>query len=573
MGEAQARARRQQEVEELCAAAIRAVAGDADLHFRGERLHRGLRRLPRFAPHLHPSLDSDDFASFRGAADGLALRVSRSDAELHAQRAPEEPVARLLFDLLEQLRVESLAPADMPGLRHNLRHRFEQWSLAFHDSRLTETASGLLLYAVAQVCRSRVTGEPVLEATEGVIELTRGMLAAQFGSELAGLRRHRTDQAAYAPHALVIARTIAGMIEPPANRPGKEGEGGDDSTRRAFDRLLGPEEDVEDDGFAVADSGRSRVLEDSVQGYAIYTRAYDREVEAATLVRRALLAEYRARLDRRVAEQGLNLARLARELRALLAVPTQDGFDGAQDEGQIDGRRLAQLVSSPTERRLFRIDRIEPVPDSIVSFLIDCSGSMRQHVEWVGVLVDVFVRALELAGVRSEILGFTTAAWNGGRARRDWMRAGRPRHPGRLNEACHLVFKAIDTPWRRARPAIAALLKGDLFREGIDGEAVDWACARMREGVAGRRTLLVVSDGSPMDTATQLANDPHYLDHHLREVVARNERSGEVDICGIGIGLDLSPYYRRSRAFDPSSPPGNQTLHEIVEMIAGRGRR
>jgi cobaltochelatase CobT len=187
-------------------------------------------------------------------------------------------------------------------------------------------------------------------------------------------------------------------------------------------------------------------------------------------------------------------------------------------------------------------------------------------------LVDVLARALEQAGVSSEILGFTTGAWNGGRAQRDWIRAGRPAHPGRLNERCHLVFKAAETPWRRARPAIAALLKGDLFREGFDGEAVDWACARLFARPEERKLLLVISDGSPMDGATLLANDAHYLDHHLRDVVARHEQARGVQIAGVGVGLDLSPYYSRSHVLDLGASTGNQIFREITALIAGHGR-
>ncbi|MGH8848451.1 MAG: cobaltochelatase CobT-related protein, partial [Polaromonas sp.] len=208
-----------------------------------------------------------------------------------------------------------------------------------------------------------------------------------------------------------------------------------------------------------------------------------------------------------------------------------------------------------------------------VNFLIDCSGSMRQHIESVAMLVDVFVRALEQAGVASEVLGFTTGAWNGGRAQRDWIHAGRPAHPGRLNEVCHLVFKDAHTPWRRARPDIAALLKADLFREGIDGEAVNWACARMEGHGEGRRLLIVMSDGCPMDGATNQANDANYLDHHLREVVARHEQEGRVEICGVGVGLDLSPYYSHCQALDLSASVTNEVFRDIVAMIAGRGRR
>jgi len=573
VGEAQARARHQQKVEELCAAAIRALVGDADLHFRGRRLHRGRRALPLFAPHLHPSLEADDFASFRGAADGLALRLSRSDADLHRRLAPADPIERLVFDLLEQIRVEALPPAGMPGVARNLRHRFEQWSLAFHRSGLTESARGILLYTVAQICRARVTGEPVLEETEDLLETTRGAIVPALGHDLAGLRRHRADQAAYARHALSIARIVAEMVHSADDEHGDGRQEADGEDRTALARFMDRDDAVGDGEIAIAASGRSRVLDDSDDGYRVFTRAYDREVAAATLVRRPLLLEYREQLDRRIAGQAVNIARLARDLKALLAVPVRDDWDSGQEEGHVDGRRLAQLIASPAERRLFRVERMEPAAQCLVAFLIDCSGSMKQHIESVAMLVDVMARALEMAGVVTEILGFTTGAWNGGRALRDWRRAGRPAHPGRLNEACHIVFKDADTPWRRARPEIAALLEPVPFREGIDGEAVDWACARMRGRDEERRLLIVVSDGCPMDTATNLANDPNYLDQHLREVVMRQEQAGGIEIHGVGVGLDLSPYYSRSQALDLTTPPGNGVFAEILAMIGGHARR
>ncbi len=575
MAEAQTRARQQQKIEELCAAAIRALAGERDLHIRGRRLHRGPHALPLFAPHLYPSLEDDDFDSFRGAADGMALRVRESDPELHRRLCPVAPVERLIFEWLEQLRVEALAPAAMPGIRRNLRHRFEQWSLAFIRTGLAESARGILLYTTAQVCRARVTGEPVPDCSEDLIETTHGMLVGAIGHELAGLRRSRTDQRAYAMHALAIARRVAALIESRDDERGEDNErrDRDDEEDRTGLALMMDFDAEPGDAMPTAVAGTSRVLEDSDDGYRVFTTAYDREVHASTLVRPELLREYRAWLDTRIAAQGVNLPRLARELRALFAAPARDGWDGAQEDGRIDGRRLAQLISSPTERRLFRTEREVPRARGIVSFLIDCSGSMKQHSESVAMLVDILARALELSGVATEVLGFTTGAWNGGQAHRDWMRCGRPKHPGRLNEVRHMVFKDADTRWRRARPTIAALLKADLFREGVDGEAVDWACRRLAARDEPRRLLLVLSDGCPMDTATSLANDGHYLDHHLRHVVQRHERAGPVEIYGIGVGLDLSPYYSRSQALDLSALAGNRAFHEIIAMLAGRGRR
>ena len=241
MSEVQQLARRQQRVEELCAGAIRALSGEADLHFRGRRLHRGRQRLPLFAPHLHPAIESDDFGSFRGAADGLALRLSLSDAALHARLCPPDPVERLVFELLEQMRVESLAAGrHCKAWPHNLRHRFEQWSLAFHRSRLTDSARGILLYTVAQVCRARVTGEPVLEETEDLMEATRAALAPAMGSDLAGLRRQRQDQAAYAVHALGIARLVGEMLHSADDEDDDHADSVDaeDSERAAFGLVM-----------------------------------------------------------------------------------------------------------------------------------------------------------------------------------------------------------------------------------------------------------------------------------------------------------------------------------------------
>ena len=573
---AQQAAKHQQQVEELCAAAIRALTGDARLHFRSRRLYRGQRALPLAAPHLHPLLEQDDFGSFRGAADGVALRIAHADAALHRQLCPTDPIERTLFELLEQFRVEALAPDHMPGLRGNLRHRFDQWSLEFLASGLTESARGMLLFTLAQMCRARLTGNPVLEEARDLIETTRGMLTRRISLDLTGMRNNRNDQRAFAVHALAVVQTVAALI---ASRDDERGADGDDADGRdddgpAFSLLMEFDTQAEDH-IATPRSGTSRALETADGIYRIFTTAYDRERPAAALVRAELLRDYRERLDRLVAASGINRTRLARELKNLLAQPALQGWDSAQEAGRIDGARLAQLIGSPAETRVFRSERQEPVADCVVGVLIDCSGSMKQHIEAVAMLVDVLSRALEQAGVPNEILGYTTGAWNGGRALRDWKRSGRPKHPGRLNETAHIVFKSADTSWRRARPDIAALFKADLFREGVDGEAVQWAAGRLlaRDENEIRRLLIVISDGSPMDSATELANDGFYLDHHLQQVVAQFEQQRTVEIVGIGVGLDLSPYYSRCLAVDLSQGIDNALLRDVVALIGGRHRR
>ncbi|WP_219116249.1 cobalt chelatase [Janthinobacterium sp. UMAB-56] len=562
--------REQQETDELCAGAIRALSGVSSIRYRGRRLHDGHRPLPIHAAHLQPDAALQDLPSLRGAADSVALRLLHTDGVLHKSLCPPEPVARLVFELLEQLRVETLAPDQHAGVIHNLRHRYTAWSHAFYDSGLAEGASGLLLYTVFQMCWSRLTARPVLEKTEDFIEATRWSVSSALSGDLAGLRRHRADQAAFARHALAIAHAVDAMLkEAQAAQDEQQNTAGDAKAQAAFKLLL----DFDSDNDNVPDSaplGESRAFSDGQGGYKTYSTAYDREENAGELVRRALLLEYRERMDARIASLGINTARLARGFTQLLAVPERDGWSFGEEEGYIDGRRLAQLISSPSERRLFRKEQFLPQADCLVSFLVDCSGSMKTHAESVAVLLDILLRALDQAGIATELLGFTTGAWNGGRVKRDWMRARSPANPGRLNELVHMVFKDGDTSWRRARPDIAALLKADLYREGVDGEAVDWACKRMLARTERRRILLVVSDGCPMDTATNLANDEFYLAQHLKQVVARREAQGAVEICGLGLGLDLGAYYSRSLATTLPASLNNELFSEIAQLLAGR---
>jgi cobaltochelatase CobT len=537
-------------VRELRAASIRALSQQRGLHFRGPALHRGRRPVPMPAPHLHPPTD-------RGAADGIALRLWHNDPDVHAELLPERTASRLVFEMLEQYRVESLVPASWPGVRRNLAARFRGWSQTFEASRSVETASGLVLYTVAQVCRSRITAEAIADPTQALIEHTRCELASTFDRELASLRRDRHCQKAFGRHARAIAERVADL-------PQLQTEPGEPDTRwDAFEWLFDAETD--DHTTPPVPGGPRHALDGESTGYRVYSRAYDETRSVVSLVRPAQLREYRELLDRAVEASGVSARAIARQLGQLLAEPHDDGWEGGRDSGLIDGRRLAQLVTTPSERDIFRAEARVPRTDAIVSFLVDCSGSMKAFSESVAVLVDVFARALELAGVGCEVLGFTTASWNGGRVRRNWNRSGRPRNPGRLNEVRHLVIKSADTRYRSARSAIAGLLKVDLYREGVDGEAVEWARGRLEACDEHRRILVVISDGSPMDGATALANDQYYLDRHLRDVLA--EQSG-IQVSALGVGLDLSTYYDHCTALDLAEGTTHRVVSEVLATIA-----
>jgi cobaltochelatase CobT len=259
---------------------------------------------------------------------------------------------------------------------------------------------------------------------------------------------------------------------------------------------------------------------------------------------------------------------LSRLLRQALARPQRTGWQSGQEWGYLDAARLSQLVCDPQHRAIFKDQQPQPVMRCAVTLLFDCSGSMKAHALRMSLLADVLGRALSMAGASVEILGFSTSAWNGGRTLREWSRAGRPQMPGRLNERLHLVFKSAQQPWRQGRLGLAALRRPDLFREGLDGEAVQWACERLRAQPVLQRYLVVVSDGCPMDSATAQANDAHYLDEHLRQVVTTELSRGQVRILGLGLGLDLGLFYPHRLALDTeTSTLDEATLWAVAQAL------
>lgn len=565
--------KQQQQVAELCGASIRALTGLRELRHRGRSLFLSGQRVYSGAPHSTPDPLRDGFTDHRGAADGIAMRLLHSDTKLHQQLAPQPPLQRLIFDLLEQLRVETLVDSTHPGIRSNLYRRFRDWSLRFYHDGHAESDLGLLIYTIAQIAWSRLSGYPTLEQTDDLIEVTRGRIAGEIGAELASLRRDRENQASYAEHALTIAKIIDESLSMP-EQAGKASTTVDNE--KALSRItlaLDFSDDAEDSNIATIVTGSSKVLAEHNQVYQVYNREFDREIRAASRIRDTELREFREQLDAQIFHQGINVPRLARQISQLLATPRRDGWLFGEEEGLIDGRRLTQVIAAPRERRLFRKDQYRFKNDCMVSFLIDCSGSMKQSIEYVAMLVDIFARALDQAEIASEILGFTTGDWNGGRVYQQWLAQGRPDNPGRLNERSHLLFKTATDSWRKSRRNIAALLKTPYFREGFDGEAVEWACNRMLQRDAARRILFVISDGSPMDSATNLANDEFYLDNHLKNTVEKLDGHNSIEIYGIGVGLSLTPYYQHCLAIDLSESLSNTVFTQILQMVAHAQRR
>ena len=290
--------------------------------------------------------------------------------------------------------------------------------------------------------------------------------------------------------------------------------------------------------------GESKAWDETDAQYKIFTTEYDKILYAEKFIRKEFLKELREVLDDRVSKQGINVPTIARKLKHTFATPQRDDWDYAETQGYIDGRRLSQVITTPTERRVFKNIRHQPHSDCVLSFLVDCSGSMKEHSTNVAILLDVFARAAEAAGIKTEVLGFTTGNWSGSKPMKEWIKQGKPRNPGRLNETSHIVFKEADKNWKKSRNSIAGFMKTDTFREGVDGEAITWAASRLADRPEQKKILTVISDGSPMDSGTNIANDAFYLDNHLKNVIMGIESTPQMEIFGLGVKLDLSNYFR-----------------------------
>lgn len=545
---------RRRAVQRHSAAALRALSAQPTAELRGSQLVVAGRPVDLATPYLAVDLTDAPLGQARGVSDALAALVHHSDLDLHHELRPDIPLERIVFDIAEQLRCESLVPRTFAGARSNIAAAFDAWCRTVRSERVGETGVGLLVYTTVHMIRGRLITRMMDPEVDEIIETTRGNLAALVGHALAALPSSRASQRAYAVPAREISRLIAELAGDAADLEPATGQ-------QERLRLLVPSQwqldatpEQAGEGDALAGPGHGTFDAEALEtlgDYHVFSRAHDRELSGDLLYPEDTRRELRTVLDRQVAAQAVSVPQLARRLRWLLARPLQDGWQFGQEEGLIDAARLSQLVANPANHRIFRDDRLEPTCDAAVTFLIDTSGSMKtQRYESVAVLVDTYCRALHLAGVTTEVLGFTTGAWNGGRPLKEWRCAGAPPDPGRLNQVDHIVYKDAETPWRRARLALASMMRTHHYREGVDGEALIWAYRRLAARTERRKLLVVVSDGVPMDAASTNANRAGFLSDHLAQVASHIERSGTVQLGAIAIDVEVSRFYRNSVAVD-----------------------
>ena len=585
---------------------------DLEVVFSGE----GPALLGRRAvlPHPPRDLTGREAERIRGLADQMALRLAHHDPAAHARLRPVDAQAAGLFEAIEQARIESIGANALGGVRSNLRAALEMDLEKRGVGRIADRTRTPLADVVGLLVRERLTGDAPPEAVRALVDQHRGEIEGKAAAELDRLAAAANDQAAYGRIARELIRDLdmAGDAdeaddtdssddedaesEPPPDE-GEDDEGGAgeepqgataDSTESAdpqdsssdstsSESQEGEESDEGDPGSEAEGSRPNRpdLAPDGRPelGYKAYSTAADEVVAADDLCDPDELTRLRAYLDQQLQNLHTIVARLANRLQRRLMAKQNRAWTFDLEEGVLDVSRLTRIITDPTAPLSFKQEDDTTFRDTVVTLLLDNSGSMRgRPIMVAAVCADVLARTLERCAVKTEILGFTTRAWKGGQARDLWLKAGKPPQPGRLNDLRHIIYKAADAPWRRARKNLGLMMREGLLKENIDGEALLWAHDRLLARPEQRKILMVISDGAPVDDSTLSVNNGHYLERHLRQVIAEIEDRSPVQLIAIGIGHDVTRYYRRAVTIVDVEQLGGAMTEKLAELFDEEAR-
>ncbi|MCF8506102.1 MAG: cobaltochelatase subunit CobT [Caulobacter sp.] len=564
-------------------------------------------------PHPPRDLTSKEASRIRGMADQMALRLAHHDVATHARNMPSSPVARAVFEAVEQARIEAIGANALGGVRNNLTALLEQSVERKGLSRNIEQLTMPVADAVALIMRERLTGDAPPESARALVDSFRPKLDAMASAELDQMVAAAGDQQAYgkAVRAFLRGMELSDDVDPSESSQDEEegeedqsqtsesedGEGDgetqegssmDDSDGSDSESQDGEEQMVESDEDATEMSEDAPEMGDGAKParpdikddgraeppYKVFTTAHDEIVGAEELCDAEELTRLRAYLDQQLASLSSVVSRLANKLQRRLMAQQNRSWSFDLEEGMLDVARLPRIITDPTAPLSFKQEEDIQFRDTVVTLLIDNSGSMRgRPIMVAAVCADILARTLERCAVKTEILGFTTRAWKGGISRDDWIKSGKPAAPGRLNDLRHIVYKAADAPWRRARRNLGLMMREGLLKENIDGEALMWAHQRLITRTEQRRILMVISDGAPVDDSTLSVNSGHYLERHLRSVITEIETKSPVELLAIGIGHDVTRYYKKAVTIVDVEQLGGALVEQLAGLFEDEPRR
>jgi cobaltochelatase CobT len=555
-------------------------------------------------PPPRRAMAAQDVARLRGEADGAALRLRHHNVKLHQRLAPRGEVAEAIFGTLEQVRVEALGAQRMLGVAANLasaRAARNRRTPGSPGDAQADLAAALELYA-----QESLLGFNLPREQRAQLDDWRPWLESRTGQDWNDLRAQLAHQEAFGLRVRELLAHLGlaeDLGEEPEEPDPEQGEAEEEEQQRSEDaqgegaaasERAPSEADASASADDAAETGPSERLDEAAGhgaddhegsdapfqtpqyippggealAYRVFTTRFDEMVEASELCSTVELGRLRAQLDQQLNRfQGM-IGRMANRLQRRLMAQQTRSWEFDLDEGLLDTARLTRVVVNPEQPLSYKLEKDAEFRDTVVSLLIDNSGSMRgRPIAVAAMCADILARTLERCGVKVEILGFTTRSWKGGQSREQWLREGKRPNPGRLNDLRHIVYKAADSPWRRARRNLGLMLREGLLKENIDGEAILWAHQRVLGRPEQRRILMVISDGAPVDDSTLSANPGNYLEQHLRKVIDWIEQRSPVELLAIGIGHDVTRYYRRAVTISDPEQLGGAMLGELSALF------
>ena len=571
------------------AEATKVMADDPDLSVTFSVDPSGQTADTMRLPQVSRRLTRDEVLLARGTADAFALRHKFHDTALSARYMPQGQMARDLYDAMETARIEAVGAQYMPGTAGNIDAKIGNEARRKGYDQITQASDAPLPVAAGYLIRHLATGRDLPKGADNVMELWRGFIEDHCGGTLENLSTTLKDQQAFAKFARQLISDL-GYGDQLGDDPDQLDEDQDDAAEDGSDDQEEPDSSGDDDGDteeaeaspeqsqeSQQDASQAQVsmddqadaemgeeaempegeapseppqpapVSDADPDYKVAYTAFDEEIGAQDLAEPVELDRLRAYLDQQLEPLKGAVSRLANKLQRRLQAQQNRSWEFDREEGILDAGRLARVVASPTTPLSFKVEKDTEFRDTVVTLLLDNSGSMRgRPISIAAICADVMARTLERCDVKVEILGFTTKAWKGGQSREKWLAEGRPATPGRLNDLRHIVYKSADAPWRRTRPNLGLMMKEGLLKENIDGEALEWAHRRITSRYEQRKVLMVISDGAPVDDSTLSVNPANYLEKHLRDVIAMIEKRKAVELVAIGIGHDVTRYYERA---------------------------
>jgi cobaltochelatase CobT len=588
---------------------VRAIAGknDIEVAFAAER--PGLAGNKVRLPEPPRRLSEREAAIVRGHADSIALRLACHDPAVHRKLVPGGQQARAVFEAVEQARVEAIGSRRMGGVAKNLAAMLDD---RFHRGKyeeITDRADAPIEDALAMMVRERLTGETPPPPARKLVELWRPLIEERAGRDLDRLERVFTDQRRFGDVVHDLLDCLDMGEDRSSESEEEEGEDGEDkgaddnsaddgesaenadADRVSLEDSESAADDKADQSAEAVDAPASEMADDAEMGdsetaaepwrprqgrneprgpdYRPFTSKFDETIGAENLCDPEELDRLRGYLDKQLSHLQGVVARLANRLQRLLLAQQNRAWEFDLEEGLLDPARLSRVIVDPLHPLSFKREKDANFRDTVVTLLLDNSGSMRgRPITVAATCADILARTLERCGVKVEILGFTTRAWKGGQSREAWLSQGKPANPGRLNDLRHIIYKSADAPWRRSRKNLGLMMREGLLKENIDGEALDWAHKRLLGRSESRKILMMISDGAPVDDSTLSVNPGNYLERHLRWVIEEIETRSPAELVAVGIGHDVTRYYQRAVTIVDAEELGGVMTEKLAELFA-----